>query len=155
MIKDICELADEYVDEEFKDKDMSKSENIDERHETWEICNSFASWVSDKLSSDLKPKRIWIVNQEMYVIGGCLPDLPESSWTTEAEADRRVLECWFETYEKVRKENPTKTIICEISPGEASISFAHSDAFYFKVYNNGSVPLCDTCEEFNALPKPK
>ena len=46
--EDIRKLATQYADELFKDDDMSDSGNIDERHDVWEVCNSFGNFLLEK-----------------------------------------------------------------------------------------------------------
>ena len=46
--EDIRKLATQYADELFKDDDMSDSGNIDERHDVWEVCNSFGNFLLER-----------------------------------------------------------------------------------------------------------
>lgn len=101
------------------------------------------------------PLRIWIVNSSTEFPGGGCPDLPDSSWTTKQAARDRVKQLYesdLESYKKmgIKKENMEIKIDKDWDSAEICAG-VHYWSYHYVV---GSVPLCDTLEEFNNLPVP-
>lgn len=46
--EEIRKLATQFTEEIFKDDDMSDLKNIDDRHDIWEVCNSFGMFLLEK-----------------------------------------------------------------------------------------------------------
>lgn len=87
-------------------------------------------------------KRGWIVFQDMEVIGGCCPDLPDSIYLDLEDAKRRVkelfddmMECWTE-----QGLEPHGEISDDGWEGEINSPKPH---FWFKAYIGGSVPIIE------------
>ena len=102
------------------------------------------------------PKKIWIVNQYISFTGGCCPDLPDSTWTTEEEARRRVKQLYEDALQGYidhgfDKDDVDVDIADDWSEVTMSLPTPHD---YCHFYISGCVPLCSTLEEFNNLPNP-
>ena len=61
--EEIRKLATQFTEEIFKDDDMSDLKNIDDRHDIWEVCNSFGMFLLERHC--IVPK-VEILNQHAW-----------------------------------------------------------------------------------------
>lgn len=91
----------------------------------WEILDK-----KEKLPIRDLPDKVYIVNQDMSVPGGCLPDLPDSAYINIEDAYRRIdvlfdstLECW----QDIKNIHVTKDL-----PDDKSLE--GDEHYYFRTY---------------------
>lgn len=80
--------------------------------------------------------RVWIVNQDMQVPGGCCPDLPDSVYMTEEDAMARV-KVLAERCEEGWKDLEIRRITDE--PDDIEIE--GPTHYHYRAYIVGSIPL--------------
>ncbi len=96
-------------------------------------------------------ERVFIVHQEMYTIGGCCPDLPDSAYLKESDAEKRIHELYDDAVKYCVENNiciGESYIICN----ECMVQSKNPKQYYFKAYIAGSVPLIKDYEnDWNEL----
>ena len=106
--EEIRKLAEQYADESFKDADMSDSENIDEYHDVWEICNSFGNFLLERFCIVEKD----VIRSDYADIKAAIKDWENSDLIVHSEyfdygkciGNKEVLESYFSKDDLIGKE---------------------------------------------------